>query len=190
MLFLLLCSYQPAQNTHYTLLNYSAVIMLPERLFWLQDIDLVPSHVVPSLTVDKEHNDVYSAYNKPGAVMYWLRVCPLLTCIWHPRLASQTKLSCTDRLQPHLAHKHACCWLFLLILTGISLSGSPAEQVRLLSTTPITYQQSTCQASHASSHGFVSVLEVLHTSRATESSRLQCHKCLTCCRSHAVAAHT
>lgn len=38
-----------------------------------KDIDLVPSHVVPSLTVDKEHNDVYSAYNKPGAVMYWLQ---------------------------------------------------------------------------------------------------------------------
>ena len=34
----------------------------------------MPSHVVPSLTVDEEHNDVYSAYNKPGAVMYWLRV--------------------------------------------------------------------------------------------------------------------
>lgn len=46
-------------------------------LGWLQDIDLVPSHVVPSLTVDKEHNDVYSAYNKPGAVMYWLRVRPI-----------------------------------------------------------------------------------------------------------------
>lgn len=40
----------------------------------LQDMDLVPSHVVPSLTQDREHNDVYSAYNKPGAVMYWLRV--------------------------------------------------------------------------------------------------------------------
>lgn len=40
----------------------------------LQDMHLVPSHVVPSLTVDKEHNDVYSAYNKPGAVMYWLQV--------------------------------------------------------------------------------------------------------------------
>lgn len=38
-----------------------------------KDIDLVPSHVVPSLTVDREHDDVYSAYNKPGAVMYWLR---------------------------------------------------------------------------------------------------------------------
>ena len=37
-------------------------------------MDLVPSHVVPSLTVDKEHNDVYSAYNKPGAVMYWFQV--------------------------------------------------------------------------------------------------------------------
>ncbi|KAL0035276.1 hypothetical protein WJX79_009858 [Trebouxia sp. C0005] len=38
-----------------------------------KDIDLMPSHIVPSLTQDKEHNDVYSAYNKPGAVMYWLR---------------------------------------------------------------------------------------------------------------------
>ena len=40
----------------------------------LQDVDLMPSHIVPSLTHDTEHNDVYSAYNKPGAVMYWLRV--------------------------------------------------------------------------------------------------------------------
>lgn len=52
----------------------------------LQDIDLMPSHIVPSLTQDKEHNDVYSAYNKPGAVMYWLRVshtgccCPIGSC--------------------------------------------------------------------------------------------------------------
>lgn len=38
-----------------------------------KDMDLMPSHTVPSLTQDKEHNDVYSAYNKPGAVMYWLR---------------------------------------------------------------------------------------------------------------------
>ena len=50
-------------------------------LVWLQDMNLVPSHVVPSLTVDKEHNDVYSAYNKPGAVMYWLRV--RLSCYLH-----------------------------------------------------------------------------------------------------------
>lgn len=102
--------------------------MCSERLFWLQDIDLVPSHVVPSLTVDKEHNDVYSAYNKPGAVMYWLRVCPLLTCIWHPRLASQATPYCTGRLQPRLAHNHASCQLLLLILTCISWSGAPASR--------------------------------------------------------------
>lgn len=46
----------------------------PELDMHVQDIDLVPSHVVPSLTVDAVHNDVYSAYNKPGAVMYWLQV--------------------------------------------------------------------------------------------------------------------
>lgn len=45
----------------------------------LQDMDLVPSHVVPSLTIDAEHNDVYSAYNKPGAVMYWLQVRCMLS---------------------------------------------------------------------------------------------------------------
>lgn len=41
--------------------------------------DLVTTHVVPSLTMDpnKERNDHYSAYNKPGAVMYWLQVSHL-----------------------------------------------------------------------------------------------------------------
>jgi hypothetical protein len=39
-------------------------------------LDLVPTHVVPSLTMDPntEHNDHYSAYNKPGAVLFWLQV--------------------------------------------------------------------------------------------------------------------
>ena len=46
-------------------------------------MDLVPSHIVPSLTQDREHNDVYSAYNKPGAVMYWLRVSLLQWYIEH-----------------------------------------------------------------------------------------------------------
>lgn len=47
-----------------------------EQLKNYRGLDLVPTHVVPSLTMDpnKEHNDHYSAYNKPGAVLFWLRV--------------------------------------------------------------------------------------------------------------------
>ena len=50
-----------------------------EQLQNYKGLDLVPTHVVPSLTMDpnKEHNDHYSAYNKPGAVLFWLQV-PLL----------------------------------------------------------------------------------------------------------------
>ena len=40
----------------------------------LQEMQIVPSIRVKSLTEDPEHNDVYSAYNKPGAVLFWLRV--------------------------------------------------------------------------------------------------------------------
>ena len=40
----------------------------------LQEMQIVPSIRVESLTEDPEHNDVYSAYNKPGAVLFWLRV--------------------------------------------------------------------------------------------------------------------
>ena len=47
-----------------------------EQLKTYPNVDLVPTHVVPSLTRDPNprHNDHYSAYNKPGAVLYWLRV--------------------------------------------------------------------------------------------------------------------
>lgn len=47
-----------------------------EQLQTYQGVDLVTTHVVPSLTIDpnKEHNDHYSAYNKPGAVYFWLQV--------------------------------------------------------------------------------------------------------------------
>ena len=47
-----------------------------EQLKTYPNVDLVPTHVVPSLTRDPnpQHNDHYSAYNKPGAVLYWLRV--------------------------------------------------------------------------------------------------------------------
>ena len=47
-----------------------------EQLRTYPNVDLVPTHVVPSLTTDPnpQHNDHYSAYNKPGAVLYWLRV--------------------------------------------------------------------------------------------------------------------
>ena len=47
-----------------------------EQLQSYRGLDLMPTHVVPSLTRDPNiaHNDHYSAYNKPGAVLYWLRV--------------------------------------------------------------------------------------------------------------------
>ncbi|CAL5222328.1 g4674 [Coccomyxa viridis] len=46
-----------------------------EQLHTYRGLDLVTTHVVPSLTIDpnKEHNDHYSAYNKPGAVYFWLQ---------------------------------------------------------------------------------------------------------------------
>ena len=42
----------------------------------------MPTHVVPSLSRDPnpDHNDHYSAYNKPGAVLFWLRVRRLCVC--------------------------------------------------------------------------------------------------------------
>ena len=39
-----------------------------------QDMDVVANHIAPSLTIDSAHDDVYSAYNKPGAVLHWLEV--------------------------------------------------------------------------------------------------------------------
>lgn len=36
------------------------------------DRDLVPTHVAPSYTVHPRTGDVYSAYNKPVAVIDWL----------------------------------------------------------------------------------------------------------------------
>ena len=57
-----------------------------EQLKTYPNVDLVPTHVVPSLTRDPNlrHNDHYSAYNKPGAVLYWLRVrrrLPVVPCL-------------------------------------------------------------------------------------------------------------
>lgn len=37
-------------------------------------LDLMPTFVAPSFKADPEHNDDYSAYNKPGAIMAWLTV--------------------------------------------------------------------------------------------------------------------
>ena len=53
-----------------------------EQLQTYRGLDLVTTHVVPSLTIDpnKEHNDHYSAYNKPGAVYFWLQVLPRIAC--------------------------------------------------------------------------------------------------------------
>lgn len=51
-----------------------------DQLETYKGLDLVTTHVVPSLTLDpnKEHNDHYSAYNKPGAVMFWLQVMHMM----------------------------------------------------------------------------------------------------------------
>ena len=40
----------------------------------MQDMDVVANHIAPSLTIDSANDDVYSAYNKPGAVLHWLEV--------------------------------------------------------------------------------------------------------------------
>ena len=39
-------------------------------------LDIVPTFVVPDVEFDEEHNDRYTAYNKPFAVAAWLRVRP------------------------------------------------------------------------------------------------------------------
>ncbi|KAL4421895.1 hypothetical protein ABPG77_003697 [Micractinium sp. CCAP 211/92] len=39
-------------------------------------VDVVPTHVSPSWTYDKRNNDAYLAYNKPGALIDWLRKAP------------------------------------------------------------------------------------------------------------------
>ena len=54
-----------------------------EQLQTYRGLDLVTTHVVPSLTIDpnKEHNDHYSAYNKPGAVYFWLQVIDSISAI-------------------------------------------------------------------------------------------------------------
>jgi hypothetical protein len=61
-----------------------------EQLGSYRGLDLMPTHVVPSLTRDPNpaHNDHYSAYNKPGAVLYWLRVwgtCPAPSHVQGPQ---------------------------------------------------------------------------------------------------------
>lgn len=40
------------------------------------DVDVVPTHVSPSWTYDKNNNDAYLAYNKPGALIDWLHKAP------------------------------------------------------------------------------------------------------------------
>ena len=65
-----------------------------EQLLTYRGKDLVTTHVVPSLTLDPnpEHNDHYSAYNKPGAVMYWLQVSQGLSNSGHLSSASACRL--------------------------------------------------------------------------------------------------
>ena len=74
-----------------------------EQLLTYRGKDLVTTHVVPSLTLDpnQEHSDHYSAYNKPGAVMFWLQVSQGLSDLTYfvsasvcGRKSLQWRLSC------------------------------------------------------------------------------------------------
>ena len=81
-----------------------------EQLQTYTGLDLMPTHVVPSLTRDPnpEHNDHYSAYNKPGAVLYWLRVRGPLRVLVAPsqgRMQAAWTAACIGR--------HAWTWLCL-----------------------------------------------------------------------------
>ena len=37
-------------------------------------MNLMPTYVIPDVEYDEEHDDHYTAYNKPFAVAAWLRV--------------------------------------------------------------------------------------------------------------------
>ena len=45
-----------------------------EKLKAYKWLDIVPTFVVPDVEYDEEHEDHYTAYNKPFAVAAWLRV--------------------------------------------------------------------------------------------------------------------
>lgn len=45
-----------------------------EKLGAYKWLDIVPTFVVPDVEYDEEHEDHYTAYNKPFAVAAWLRV--------------------------------------------------------------------------------------------------------------------
>lgn len=47
-----------------------------EKLKAYKWLDIVPTFVVPDVEFDEEHQDHYTAYNKPFAVSAWLRVRP------------------------------------------------------------------------------------------------------------------
>ena len=81
----------------------------------LQEMQIVPSIRVESLTEDPEHNDIYSAYNKPGAVVFWLRV------------SHQVPLACLDCLTlPAAALCRACVsrWLPSCLSVCFTLLGA------------------------------------------------------------------
>lgn len=59
--------------------SLSRFVLLDTSPGFQDTLDIVPTHIAPSLTIDTEHNDVYSAYNKPGAVLHWLQVKPVFS---------------------------------------------------------------------------------------------------------------
>ena len=78
-----------------------------EQLLTYRGKDLVTTHVVPSLTLDpnQEHSDHYSAYNKPGAVMFWLQVGQGLSD-FTSGISLQTGKSSVAALLPQRTSKH------------------------------------------------------------------------------------
>ena len=59
-----------------------------EKLAAYKWLDIVPTFVVPDVEYDEEHEDHYTAYNKPFAVAAWLRVSAQRTPRCRPCKAS------------------------------------------------------------------------------------------------------
>ena len=50
-----------------------------EELEGYTPMDTVDTYIAPSFAQDSAHSDDYPPYNKPGAVVHWLRVSPIFS---------------------------------------------------------------------------------------------------------------